>query len=338
MYTDIETGPEALLNPKENRSAQLQSIFAYGLPSGGIIGAIAFVLGIAVSGGDALFGVILFILGFLVGFFTSFWNVQAPLNAVPTFLGGYDERWLGPSGIQCYWSRLLFGKLNIRVAIGERNMEEFPIQDVETKNGTRFTVWVEIRRWYVRWPLLYVRSIGSSGNPEAALKKVIEATVRKYIGLYEDDEVMEVRDMHKRLSDVLSGEQDEVLIPADPAEGESFVRFSFSGGDSEKTIRRQLMLLGVFIPNGGVNVTNINEPDDVAAAKSEERQQESRERAIATRVKQRRKLQDENPGVDIDKVEENVLADAGKIDIVVTRGNAGDFAKGAAISTSKKRR
>ncbi len=335
--SDFNIGNEALLDPGDNRHAQFASILFYGLPSAVIVGVILGVAAFAVSL-DIGFSAIVALPGLFVGFALSIYSVKAPSNVVPMFLGeAFDENWVAPSGWQCYWLRP-FAKLDrSQVGIGERQVEEFEIPDVETSEGTRFKVSIAVRRYYVRWPLPYIRSLIGGGDPKQALIELLTATVRKYIRLFSDEQVLAIENMNLELANVLSGEKDKIALPAN---GRKKRPFQFSGGEEEKMVWKRLQKLGFHIPNGGVDVTNINEPDDVADAKSEQKQSEVREAAIAKRVKARTKLQEDNPGVTVNAVAEEVLADAGVAKLYVVRGGPGekpgDFTTAAAVTAAAK--
>ena len=136
------------------------------------------------------------------------------------------------------------------------------------------------------------------------------------------------------LANILSGEEDVFL-----ADGEDLsTRFSFSGDDPRKTIRSRLREHGLWIEIGAVDITNINEPDEVAQARAEVQESEARNKALETRVKHRSKLRNKFPGEDIDQVEQNVLVGSGHARMNVIRTSTGqppgDFTVSQAIATN----
>ncbi|QSH39416.1 hypothetical protein JXR01_00160 [Candidatus Kaiserbacteria bacterium] len=342
-------GLEALLDPTKNRRAQIESFFRFGLPTGLSVGGI---LSIPVFLLTANTDLVIFagVAGFLLGLIWSFNGdgvVASYRNAVPTLFGSFDETHIGPSGWQFYWPQP-FGSLFFQVAFGERQTNLQTVEEVETRDGVRFTVKFRVRRWFVRWPLPFIRTIESTRNvsaPERAMNELHEATIFTFINLHSGKEIFEMSSMNLLLADVLSGEVDEIQLSSDETNEDGSVKtvpFCFSGGQKGKSIRERLRQSGIFIPRGGVDVVDINEPNDVAAARAEAKEADIRGRTVRDRVKLVKKLQEKYPDVDVHRIIEDLMADGrtAAARMVIVRGDktAGDFTSGAAVTTSDSKR
>jgi len=342
MTDTINFGPESYLDPAKNRDAQIATVWQFGIPWALFGGVLFAILAYIITNDSKAIAAATF-LGLVIGFGVTVRNVPFPRNALREFFGGVDERGIGPSGLQCYHPRPI-GSLFLQASIGERQTSLYEAERVESKDGTRLKVTYVTRRYFVKWILPYLRRIESTGYSNASEIAMIDlqgSLVRKFFRLYTDEEILNIRDINLVLSKVLSGELSEVRVPTDDLENypDGFEEFSFPANDDGKTMKRRLMELGIEIPPGGVDVPNIDEPDDIATVKAERAEAKVRQEILASSVAADQALQDANPDIDVAAMRENVLATTGDADLIITRGPKVDgFAIGHAISSSPKRR
>lgn len=338
----VDVGLPALLDPADNFSAQLESVIRYGLPSALLTSASATALVLGITGDPAFSALFGGIPGLLVGFAATVWNIRAPRNAVPRIAGNLVKNWIGPTGWQCYWPRPI-ADLWFQASVAERQTNPFRVHDVETKNKVRYTVTFKVRRFFVRWPLPYVRMLESTLDADAPVDAMVEllaATIRKFINLYEEDDILSVSEINMMLANVLSGEVDEVPVDLNQPMSDDN-KFVFSNDEDGKTVRQRLRELGIWIPNGGVDVVEINEPQEVADARAEVSEMEARVDAIEVLAERRSKLQEKYKDMDVDRILEDGFVASGhaRMNVIRSRGSGGkddpgDLVQHAAVTTN----
>lgn len=345
-------GPEAIVDSSKNLSAQVASIFAYGIPwSVAVASPIA--LGMFALTGDPAPTMFVSLTALALTFVATLRlgdeKEGAPLegsNGVYSLFGNLVDDALAPAGVQCYHPKFV-GDIRYHVNVKQRSTRTVVVPNVETRTGTRMTVRFEITRFMVKWPYAYVNARIRQGgaDPQDVMVDVLTAEVRSFVRLFYDEQVLNFDKLQTRLESVLSGQKDVIRVPkngetttVDESDTSKWEDFAFSEGDPRRTVNARLRAYGLWIPEGGVNISDITEPDDIADAKSEERQAEARDRTLASRVAARAKLMADHPGVDVDKVAEDIMVDAGLARMNIVRGSGGkqpgDFTTGAAVSSN----
>ena len=262
----------------------------------------------------------------------GFVNIKEAQNGVPSLFGSYVSWWLAPAGVS-WWVPWPFGYVRIgaRVHVGEISVP-LTFDQIEAADNVQMKASFTMRI-RVKYPLTLIRQ--SPEEAGKALRGLMERTLRWYVSGKKSTDLPAAKG---EASKILAGLQNEFNTDAVEGSPSRHVRFSVDDDTADgRTVREIAEDVSYEILE--VLLSDFTLPDAIVAAKAEERQAESRNLAVEARVRHRKKMQDENPGVNVSEVEENVLTDAGLARMNIVRGSGGekpgDFTTGAMIQTNQ---
>ncbi len=340
MTTNIDLGPKIYINPAENRRAQWKFAKKYGGMYALYGACISFALVLIISMNPIL-ATYLAGIGGLLGFLITLRNGKdSSKNGLGEYMGTPDDDAVIPSGITCYHPDLglqgilegVIGRVREYVSVASKHIEKFTVTKLETKTeqgdeGTKIQlerVVFSVNAYYPMWPVVYLRVLKEEGEEkiEAVINEEIGAAIRNYITGQEYEHTLSDEFKDELLSELA----DKNIIGDTDGKGSLAKNY------------------GVYIPcniednNIGVRIGNVDPPQELIDVGSERKQRRERGLTLAEEAEREDELRRKFPGVDIKAIKEEILADAGRADLIITRGEAGDFTKGAAVRTSSKRR
>lgn len=345
--------PEALINDPERSSEERKKSFVkYGLPYAAV-GSIIFLAAnvLPTTQWNA-------VVGFVLGFVLTLRNVPYPMNTIRKFFGDVTGE-IGPSGLQSYhWPGI--GSLASRVVVGTRVTKKSIVvkgiellvgddDDAQTKRskmqgpGSRIAITYDIREHHLRWPLPYLerQEAGGALAPQKSMEAAIDAIIRRFVGLYTREEIFSIKGVESRIADIISGEEDEAVIPA--RAGNDSYTHSLSDGDPNKLLRVQLKKIGFYIANGGISVRQLEQPENLALIAEEAEESEARNNIIrkkALHLLETKKIIKGEVGrkkgldVDVDRVTDNHHLETGIAKSQQIRTSKGAQAPGDATIAS----
>lgn len=334
--TPFNPGLEAITSSGETLSVQLQSFLYFVVIFGGALGVIT--AGVALAFFIPLLPALLCGagIGMVYSAFAGFVNTPAAKNAVPELFGEYVDWWLAPAGYS-WWFPAPIGEVNRTVHVGENSVPLSATQIEAADNVHVSTTYTPIFR--VKWPLVYVRY---GGGPEKALGGLFNRTMRWFVSLYKSTKLPAMRGL---ASEVMAGArntlslEDDIAKPED-LEGDTYEVDFAAGSDNNWTVRKTAESMGFEIIQ--VLVDDFTLPNSITAAAEQERVEEAQRRSELTEVgtleAAMKQMKEAFPELSDAEVMRAVQAERGKIDYVHVGGEGGDFTKGAAVQTSRKRR
>lgn len=334
--TPFETGLRSIVKSSENISVQIQSFIYFVVFLGGAGGlmTVAPVLSFFVPTPLAIFAGVL--AGMVYSGLAGFVSLPAATNGVPELFRSYVDWWLAPSGFS-WWIPSPFGQVRRVVHVGEVT-DQIAADRIEAADNVHVsTTYTPIIR--IVYPLIYVRY---GEGPESALGGLFNRTMRWFVSLYKSTKLPAMRGL---ASEVMSGARNTLTLEdgIEKPEGHQGDEYSVdfaAGSDDAWTVKRTAAAMGIELIQ--VLVDDFTLPDSITAAAEQERVEEAQRRSELTEVgtleAAMKQMKAAFPTLSDVEIMRAVQAERGKIDYVHVGGESGDFTKGAAVQTSRRRR
>jgi regulator of protease activity HflC (stomatin/prohibitin superfamily) len=345
----LEQGPEAITSSSDTLGIQVTSFLYFVLTLGAVIGAVPTVLMIAVlnklGAPSAVFPSLLWLAaGMTYCFLAGMVKAPAAHNGVPELFGSYVNWWLAPAGIS-WWLPWPFGTVKRFVHVGQVSTK-MNITEIEAADNVHVSaIFTQVVR--VSWPLVYVRY---ASGPEEALGALFGRNIRWFVSAFKSTRLPKMRGL---ASEVMAGARNTLSLvdgiekPEDH-KGDDPYEIEFHAGEPDETDpQKKLWTVKEIAASMGFHieraiVDDFTLPGAVVQAAERERIEEVQRRSELTEVgtleAAMKQLRVAFPKLSDTEIMRAVQAERGKIDVVHVGGDGGDFTKGAAVQTSRKRR
>lgn len=235
-------------------------------------------------------------------------------------LFGQMTTWVIPSGIS-WWVPKPFGQALRKTSVGKLELDHTRASGkhstmVETNDGVQVEV-----SYYCLFRIAELSTWVTVEEALKALDATMDRSVRWFVSFLKVDEITSVK---KPFSDYLMGKA-----------------FTDSAGNVHENDIREILMKDFGVEMISARVDDVNPPKSIVEANEAEAREDAEARRekknMASRATRAKELKAILPGISDSEALRASLAVSGDIDVIDVTGG-GDFAKGAAIQTSKKRR